>query len=140
MLGCGHIDGCRYIYRGFPYSLSRPTLAEARGVGVASSPTLSISDAERRVYHNRSVSDAHNPHRTFGTMWMLICPTPIVGSRLAATLPGDSFSFCKVSDLAHYIVYYLDTTISRPRHLGPLLLTYNKDKKGVPNLVHPLYL
>ena len=40
---------------------------------VASFPTLSISDAERRVYHNRSVSDAHNPHRTFGTMWMLIC-------------------------------------------------------------------
>ncbi|MDY6105883.1 MAG: hypothetical protein SPH89_04495 [Candidatus Limisoma sp.] len=48
---------------------------------VASFPTLSISDAERRVYHNRSVSDAHNPHRTFGTMWMhclyKVCQTTI---------------------------------------------------------------
>ena len=44
-------------------------------------PMLSISDAERGVYHNRSVSDAHNPHRTFGTMWMhclyKVCQTTI---------------------------------------------------------------
>ena len=44
-------------------------------------PTLSVSDAERRDYHNRSVSDAHNPHRTFGTMWMhclyKVCQTTI---------------------------------------------------------------
>ena len=55
---------------------------------VASFPTLSVSDAERRVYHNRRVSDAHNPHRIFGTMWMLVRSTPIVGSRLAATYHG----------------------------------------------------
>ncbi|MGM9840851.1 MAG: hypothetical protein ACI31D_01470, partial [Candidatus Limisoma sp.] len=35
-----------------------PTLSEARGHVGALFPTLSISDAERRVYHDRRVSDA----------------------------------------------------------------------------------
>ena len=35
-------------------------------------PTLSISDAERRAYHNRRVSDARYPQRIFDTLWMLI--------------------------------------------------------------------
>ncbi|MDY5999892.1 MAG: hypothetical protein SPJ05_06545 [Candidatus Limisoma sp.] len=35
---------------------------------MASLPTLSISDAERRVYHNRRVSDALHRHRIFDTM------------------------------------------------------------------------
>ena len=90
-----------YIYRGFPHSLPRPTLSEARGVGVASFPTLSISDAERRVYHNRSVSDAHNPHRTFGTMWMLICsamPNPIFALQSLRLSSGNEQNLC---NLAH---------------------------------------
>ena len=45
---------------------------EARGVGVASLPTLSISDAERRAYHNRRVSDARYPQRIFDTLWILV--------------------------------------------------------------------
>ena len=55
---------------------------EARGVGVASFPTLSISDAERRAYHNRRVSDALNPQRIFDTLWILVRSDL---SRLAAT-------------------------------------------------------
>ena len=35
-------------------------------------PTLSISDAERRAYHNRRVSDALNPQRIFDTLWILV--------------------------------------------------------------------
>ena len=35
---------------------------------VASFPTLSVSDAERRVYHNRRVSDALHHHRISDTM------------------------------------------------------------------------
>ena len=38
--------------------LPRPTLSEARVLWVTPFPTLSISDAERRAYHNRRVSDA----------------------------------------------------------------------------------
>ena len=41
---------------------------------VASFPTLSISDAERRVYHNRSVSDALHHHRISDTMMNSIHP------------------------------------------------------------------
>ena len=41
---------------------------------MASSPTLSISDAERRVYHNRSVSDALHHHRISDTMMMSTHP------------------------------------------------------------------
>ena len=52
---------------------------EARGVGVASLPTLSISDAERRAYHNRRVSDARYPQRIFDTLWILVRSTPIPG-------------------------------------------------------------
>ena len=52
---------------------------EARGVGVASLPTLSISDAERRAYHNRRVSDARYPQRIFDTLWILVRSTPISG-------------------------------------------------------------
>ncbi|MDD7604082.1 MAG: hypothetical protein SPJ71_01085 [Candidatus Limisoma sp.] len=47
---------------------------EARGVGVASFPTLSISDAKRRAYHNRRVSDALHHHRIFDTMMMSTHP------------------------------------------------------------------
>ena len=39
---------------------------------MASLPTLSISDAERRAYHNRRVSDALNPQRIFDTLWILV--------------------------------------------------------------------
>ena len=35
-------------------------------------PTLSISDAERRAYHNRRVSDARYPQRIFDTLWILV--------------------------------------------------------------------
>ena len=36
----------------------------------SSVPTLSLSEAERRVYHNGNVSDAPNPQRIFDTMMM----------------------------------------------------------------------
>ena len=36
----------------------QPTLYEARGVGRASLPTLTVSDAKRGAYHKRRVSDA----------------------------------------------------------------------------------
>ena len=39
---------------------------------MASFPTLSISDAERRAYHNRRVSDARYPQRIFDTLWILV--------------------------------------------------------------------
>ena len=42
-------------------------------------PTLSISDAERRAYHNRRVSDARYPQRIFDTLWILVRSTPIPG-------------------------------------------------------------
>ena len=42
-------------------------------------PTLSISDAERRAYHNRRVSDARYPQRIFDTLWILVRFTPIPG-------------------------------------------------------------
>ena len=42
-------------------------------------PTLSISDAERRAYHNRRVSDARYPQRIFDTLWILVRSAPMVG-------------------------------------------------------------
>ena len=42
-------------------------------------PTLSISDAERRAYHNRRVSDARYPQRIFDTLWILVRSAPIPG-------------------------------------------------------------
>ena len=42
-------------------------------------PTLSISDAERRAYHNLRVSDARYPQRIFDTLWILVRSTPIHG-------------------------------------------------------------
>ena len=56
------------------FIITTDPLSEARGVGVASSPTLSISDAERRVYHNRRVSDALHHHRISDTMMMSTHP------------------------------------------------------------------
>ena len=52
---------------------------------MASLPTLSISDAERRAYHNRRVSDARYPQRIFDTLWILVRSDL---SRLGATLLG----------------------------------------------------
>ena len=82
MLGRDSIEECLYIpwIPTFCYH-DRPS-HEARGVGVASLPTLSISDAERRAYHNRRVSDALNPQRIFDTMWILVRSDL---SRLSAT-------------------------------------------------------
>ena len=52
-------------------------------------PTLSISDAERRAYHNRRVSDARYPQRIFDTLWILVRSD---WSRLGATgLATDLF-------------------------------------------------
>ena len=81
MLGCDSIEECLYIpwIPTFCYH-DRPS-HEARGVGVASFPTLSISDAERRAYYNRR-SDALNPQRIFDTLWILVRSDL---SRLAAT-------------------------------------------------------
>ena len=42
-------------------------------------PTLSISDAERRAYHKRRVSDAHYPQRIFDTLWILVRSAPMAG-------------------------------------------------------------
>ena len=77
MLGCDSIEECLYIpwIPTFCYH-DRPS-HEARGVGVASLPTLSISDAERRVYHNRRVSDALHRHRIFDTMPMSTHSSPL---------------------------------------------------------------
>ena len=51
-------------------------------------PTLSISDAERRAYHNRRVSDARYPQRIFDTLWILVRSD---WSRLGATVPLHSY-------------------------------------------------
>ena len=48
-------------------------------------PTLSISDAERRAYHNRRVSDALHHHRIFDTMMMP--RRSICNVRLGGTIP-----------------------------------------------------
>ena len=82
MLGCGHIDGCRYIYRGFLIITTDP-LRGSR-CWVASYPTLSISDAERRVYHNRRVSNALHHHRISDTMMMSTHPLVARTSALTA--------------------------------------------------------
>ena len=86
---------------------------------VASSPTLSISDAERRVYHNRSVSDAHNPHRTCGTMWMLICsamPNPIFALQSLRLSSGNEQNLC---NLAHCrVLWSVSSPPSRERQGG----------------------
>ena len=59
-------------------------------------PTLSISDAERRAYHNRRVSDARYPQRIFDTLWMLV--------RSDSHRCQTRFSLvCKVSNLAQKI-------------------------------------
>ncbi|MDD7759305.1 MAG: hypothetical protein PT955_00655, partial [Bacteroidales bacterium] len=51
-------------------------------------PTLSISDAERRAYHNRRVSDARYPQRIFDTLWILVRSDLL---RLGATVPLTSY-------------------------------------------------
>ena len=56
----------------FLFLLSRPTLYEARVLWWTPFPTLSVSDAERRAYHNRRVSDARYPQRIFDTLWILV--------------------------------------------------------------------
>ena len=71
MLGCDSIEECLYTVDSHILYHDRPS-HEARGVGVASLPTLSISDAERRAYHNRRVSDARYPQRIFDTLWILV--------------------------------------------------------------------
>ena len=57
-------------------------------------PTLSISDAERRAYHNRRVSDARYPQRIFDTLWILVRSTPIPGRTKARPYDRMVFSAC----------------------------------------------
>ena len=87
------IDRFQVANSKFLFLLSQPNLYEVRSVGVASLPTLSISDAERRAYHNRRVSDALHHHRIFDTMMMSTHPqercSPSRCSAKSETLPTN---------------------------------------------------
>ena len=82
MLGCDSIEECLYIPWIPTFSITTDPLTRLEVLGWTPFPTLSISDAERRAYHNRRVSDALNPQRIFDTLWILVRSDL---SRLSAT-------------------------------------------------------
>ena len=82
MLGRDSIEECLYIPWIPTFSITTDPLTRLEVLGWTPFPTLSISDAERRAYHNRRVSDALNPQRIFDTLWILVRSDL---SRLAAT-------------------------------------------------------
>ena len=82
MLGCDSIEECLYIPWIPTFSITTDPLTRLEVLGWTPFPTLSISDAERRAYHHRRVSDALNPQRIFDTMWILVRSDL---SRLSAT-------------------------------------------------------
>ena len=59
-------------------------------------PTLSISDAERRAYHNRRVSDARYPQRIFDTLWILVRSAPIPDRTKVRPYDRMVFSACLI--------------------------------------------
>ncbi len=60
-------------------------------------PTLSISDAERRAYNKRRVSDAHYPQRIFDTLWILVRSAPMAGRTKARPYRIDSSIYANKS-------------------------------------------